>query len=123
MTCIGLFDIGQPLLTYCMETFVRSHSWYVFGDIDCHVTCLADIDCHVLGLVLSSWTVGQSLLVDFANCEVLHSTLKVYVMKVCQVLLVEFSFTEHTCFESVCHENLFGDIDCHVTCMETFTAV
>ena len=46
--------------------------------------------------------------------------LKVYVMKVCKL---EVCFTAHTCFESLCHENLFGDIDCHVTCMETLTAM
>ena len=58
--------------------------------------------------------------------------LKVYVMKVCKL---EVCFTAHTCFESLCLENLTAmchawrqltpcdmheDIDHHVICIYTF---
>ena len=78
------------------------------GDIDCHVLEVCKLE--VCALEFANWKFSTPL----------HSTLKVYVMKDCKL---KVCFTEHTCFESLCHENLFGDIDCHVTCMETLTAM
>ena len=75
----------------------------MYGDIHHHVICVETFDTMFANWKSASW---KFVLWKFANWKFAspHThVLKVYVMKVCKL---EVCFTIHTCFESLCHENL-----------------